>query len=50
MTESRQARPGQPPVPCNYNLSERQRKILLAGGLLNFTNPVSGSSAQEQQA
>jgi aconitate hydratase len=32
---------GQKPVPCTYNLSERQRKILLAGGLLNFTNPAS---------
>jgi aconitate hydratase len=32
---------GQKPVRCNYNLSERQRKILLAGGLLNFTNPAS---------
>ena len=42
--------PGQPPVPCTYNLSERQRKILLAGGLLNFTNPVSSSLTQEQQA
>jgi aconitate hydratase len=32
---------GQEPVPCTYNLSGRQRKILLAGGLLNFTNPAS---------
>ncbi len=29
--------PGLPPVSCTYNLSERQRQILLAGGLLNFT-------------
>ena len=40
--------PGQQPVPCTYNLSERQRKILLAGGLLNFTNPVSKPILQEQ--
>jgi len=41
---------GQEPVPCTYNLSERQRRILLAGGLLNFTNPVSGPILQEQLA
>jgi aconitate hydratase len=41
---------GQPPVSCTYNLSERQRKILLAGGLLNYTNPTSGAPKQEQQA
>jgi aconitate hydratase len=41
---------GQEPVPCTYNLSERQRKILLAGGLLNFTNPASSPILQEQQA
>ena len=40
--------PGQQPVPCTYNLSERQRKILLAGGLVNFTNPVSKPILQEQ--
>ena len=28
---------GQAPVECTYALSERQRQILLAGGLLNFT-------------
>jgi aconitate hydratase len=28
---------GQPPVECHCALSERQRNILLAGGLLNFT-------------
>jgi aconitate hydratase len=28
---------GQAPVECTYALSERQRRILLAGGLLNFT-------------
>jgi len=28
---------GQAPVKCAYSLSERQRHILLAGGLLNFT-------------
>ncbi len=28
---------GQKPVTCTYNLSERQREILLAGGLLNHT-------------
>jgi aconitate hydratase len=32
------------PVRCVYKLSERQRTILLAGGLLNFTNPVSGTT------
>ncbi len=28
---------GQKPVSCTYALSQRQRQILLAGGLLNFT-------------
>ncbi len=28
---------GQPPVECRLAISERQRQILLAGGLLNFT-------------
>jgi aconitate hydratase len=28
---------GQAPVACAYDLSERQRRIILAGGLLNFT-------------
>jgi aconitate hydratase len=32
------------PVRCAYKLSERQRTILLAGGLLNFTNPVTGKT------
>jgi predicted aconitate hydratase len=26
---------------CKYNLSERQKKIVIAGGLLNFTNHMS---------
>jgi hypothetical protein len=38
---------GQAPVPCTYNLSERQRNILLAGGLLNYT---TGAQKQEQPA
>jgi aconitate hydratase len=41
---------GQETVPCTYNLSERQRKILLSGGLLNFTNPVQNHTLQEQKA
>jgi aconitate hydratase len=41
---------GQGNVPCTYNLSERQRKILLAGGLLNYTNPAQDPILQEQEA
>lgn len=29
--------PGQAPIPCTYNLSDRQRAIILDGGLLNHT-------------